>query len=162
MDNKFSWDIHFWLGKETSQDESGTAAILSVDLDDSLGGVPVQYREVQDHESNKFLAHFKSGIRYLPGGIESGFKQVTDEHETRLFQVKGIKNIRVKQVDLSVKAMNKGDCFILDAGNVIMVYVGVKSKRMERLKAIQAANQIRDQDHGGRATITIIGKNFQY
>lgn len=157
---KFNWDIHFWLGTKTTQDESGAAAILSVDLDDQLGGAPVQYREVQEHESQKFLALFKSGLRYLPGGIQSGFQHFEKSNEKRLFQVKGAKNIRVKQVDLSVKAMNKGDCFIIDAGDNIIVYVGAKSKRMERLKAIQAANQIRDQDHAGRSKIQIAGKFF--
>lgn len=54
--------------------------------------------------------------------------------------------------------MNKGDCFILDAGNEIYVYVGAQAKRVEKLKAISAANQIRDQDHNGRARVQIIGK----
>ncbi|GJQ68568.1 hypothetical protein Trydic_g14415 [Trypoxylus dichotomus] len=153
----FSWDVHFWLGKETSQDESGAAAILTVQLDDHLGGGPVQYREVQNHESQTFLSHFKNGVRYAAGGVASGFTTVNrDEFETRLFQVKGKKNIRVKQVEPSIASMNQGDCFILDVGKTIYVYVGEASKRIERLKAISAANDIRDQDHSGRGNVLII------
>ena len=54
--------------------------------------------------------------------------------------------------------MNKGDCFVLDAGKTIYVYMGNGSKKVERLKAIQAANLVRDQDHGGKAKIVILGK----
>lgn len=74
-----------------------------------------------------------------------------------MFQVKGKRNIRVREVALSISSMNTGDCFILDAGNDIYVYVGKKSKRLEKLKAISAANQIRDQDHAGRSRVHIIG-----
>ncbi len=60
---------------------------------------------------------------------------------------------------MSVRSMNKGDCFILDTPTLIWVYVGKFSKRVEKLKAIQAANQIRDQDHGGRIKIQMIEPN---
>lgn len=151
------WDIHFWLGSQTTQDEAGAAAILSVQLDDQLGGDPVQHREKQDHESQAFLSYFKSGVRYEAGGVSSGFRHVDpQQQETRLFQVKGSRNIRVKEVDPNFASLNKGDCFILDKGSKIFVYVGSKAKRVEKLKATAAANQIRDQDHGGKPRVTIV------
>ena len=64
-DTALEWDIHFWLGNETSQDEAGVAAYKTVELDDSLGGAPIQYREVQKHESKKFLDMFPGKIGFL-------------------------------------------------------------------------------------------------
>lgn len=96
--------------------------------------------------------------------MASGFNHVTTNAvgEKRLFQVKGKRNVRVRQVALSIASMNKGDCFILDAGNAIHIYVGPTAKRVEKLKAISAANQIRDQDHNGRATVQILGNFIIY
>lgn len=96
-----AWDIHFWLGKFTTQDEAGTAAYKTVELDDMLGGAAVQHREVQGHESELFLSYFqkKGGIRLLEGGVESGFKHVEPtKYSPRLLWVKGKNNVRVVQV----------------------------------------------------------------
>ncbi len=85
-----SHNIHFWLGAETSQDEAGIAAYKTVELDEGLGGGPVQYREVQGNESATFVALFKNrgGLEYLPGGVESGFRKVDrDAYVTRLLMV---------------------------------------------------------------------------
>lgn len=51
-------------GDETSQDEKGSVAIFMTQLDDFLGGKPVQFTEFQNNESVTFLGYFKKGIKY--------------------------------------------------------------------------------------------------
>ena len=81
------------------QDEAGTAAIKTVELDAALGGRAVQYREVQEHETDLFLSYFKPCIIPMEGGVASGFKKVEVEKvEPRLFIVKGRRAVRVSQV----------------------------------------------------------------
>ncbi|KAJ8706515.1 hypothetical protein PYW07_012593 [Mythimna separata] len=158
-ESNLSWDIHFWIGSKTSQDEAGSAAVLTVNMDDEqFHGAAIQHREAQGYESKQFLDYFQPAIRYLDGGHASGFNHVTinEGAEKRLFQIKGKRNVRVKQVAVSFDSLNKGDCFVFDYEHEIFLYVGENAKSVERLKAIQVANQIRDQDHNGRANIEII------
>jgi len=153
---KLVYAIHFWLGCESSQDETGIAAYKTVELDDSLGGGPSQYREVQESESALFLSYFKhsGGIEYLPGGIDSGFKKVErDVYETRLLHCKGKRTVRVKQVPLAASSLCKGDVFILDKGLTIWIFNGPTSNKYERVKAAEIAQHIKDDERGGRATV---------
>ena len=53
------YDAHFWIGKESSQDEYATAAYKTVELDTYLKDAAIQYREVEGAESAKFLSYFK-------------------------------------------------------------------------------------------------------
>ena len=81
------------------KDEAGTAAVKTVELDAVLGGRAVQHREIQGHESDKFLSYFKPCIIPLEGGVASGFKTPEEEvFETRLYTCKGKRAIRLKQV----------------------------------------------------------------
>ena len=79
---------------------------------------PVQYREVQGHESPLFLSYFKDkGLTYLPGGVASGFRQVQkDVYPTRLLHLKGARVVRASEVPLSSSSLNLNDVFILDKG----------------------------------------------
>uniref|UniRef100_A0A8C0YH93 Scinderin like a n=1 Tax=Cyprinus carpio carpio TaxID=630221 RepID=A0A8C0YH93_CYPCA len=116
-----SYNVHMWLGNECSQDEGGAAAIFSMQLDDHLGGAPVQYREVQNNESVTFLGYFKTGIKYKQGGVASGFQHVvTNEMDVkRLLHIKGRRAIRATEVNMSWASFNRGDCFIIDLGKAL-------------------------------------------
>ncbi|CAG5896928.1 unnamed protein product [Menidia menidia] len=153
-----SYYIHMWLGQECSNDESGAAAIFATQLDDFLGGGPVQFREVQNNESNTFLGYFKSGIKYQKGGVASGFNHVVtnDMNVKRLLHVKGRRVIRATEVDMSWSSFNKGDCFIIDLGKDVYQWCGSECNRFERLKASQVTIDIRDNERNGRAKVHMV------
>uniref|UniRef100_A0AAQ4PIS0 Gelsolin n=2 Tax=Gasterosteus aculeatus aculeatus TaxID=481459 RepID=A0AAQ4PIS0_GASAC len=151
------FDLHFWLGDFCTQDERGSAAIFTVQMDDFLGGKPIQYREVQGYESKTFLGYFKSGIKYMKGGVASGFKHVVTNEVVmqRLLQVKGRRSVRATEVAVSWDSFNQGDCFILDLGAEIYQWCGSHSNRFEKLKATQVAKGIRDNERNGRAQVYV-------
>lgn len=61
----------------------------------------MQYRELQGHESDKFLSYFKPCIIPLEGGVATGFKKVEEEEfETRLYICRGKRVVRLKQVGM--------------------------------------------------------------
>ncbi|XP_073808688.1 scinderin like a isoform X1 [Danio rerio] len=127
-------------------------------LDDHLGGAPVQYREVQNNESVTFLGYFKTGIKYKQGGVSSGFNHVvSNEMNTkRVLHIKGRRAIRATEVNMSWASFNHGDCFILDLGKDIYQWCGSKCNRFERLKASEVSIGIRDNERNGRATLHIV------
>lgn len=151
------YDLHYWQGSECSQDESGAAAIFAVQMDDFLRGAPIQYREVQGHESSTFTGYFKTGLKYMKGGVASGFNHVeTNEVEVRrLLQVQGRRVVRATEVPVGWDSFNQGDGFILDLGQVIILWFGSHSNRFERLKATKVAKGIRDNERCGRAKLLI-------
>ena len=162
--NKKSWDLHFWLGKDSSADEQGAAAILAVQLDDFLGGEPIQYREVENYESPQFKSYFKSGIIYKEGGVKSGFNHVKTNdfsHVKRLLHIKGKRNVKAREVKFSWDSFNQGDSFIIDIGHLLIVFNAKESNKIEQMKANTLAKDIRDRERGGRARIEIVdGQNL--
>uniref|UniRef100_A0A671T0L8 Gelsolin-like n=1 Tax=Sinocyclocheilus anshuiensis TaxID=1608454 RepID=A0A671T0L8_9TELE len=153
-----SYNVHMWLGNECSQDEGGAAAIFAMQLDDHLGGAPVQYREVQNNESVTFLGYFKTGIKYKQGGVASGFQHVVtnDMNVKRLLHIKGRRAIRATEVNMSWASFNRGDCFIIDLGKDIYQWCGSDCNRFEQLKASEVAIGIRDNERNGRASLHMV------
>ncbi|KAH7302617.1 hypothetical protein KP509_23G079800 [Ceratopteris richardii] len=153
----YHYDVHFWLGKSTSQDEAGTAAIKTVELDAALGGRAVQYREVQGHETDMFLSYFKPCIIPVEGGVASGFKKVeAEKFEPRLYVCKGRRVVRVKEVPYSRSSLNHDDVFILDTEFKIYQFNGATSNIQERAKALEVVQYIKDTYHDGKCDVAVI------
>ncbi|KAJ4971919.1 hypothetical protein NE237_005018 [Protea cynaroides] len=153
----YLYDIHYWIGKDTTQDEAGTAAIKTVELDAALGGRAVQHRELQGHESDKFLSYFKPCIIPLEGGVASGFKTPEEEKfETRLYVCRGKRNIRLKQVPFARSSLNHDDVFILDTESKIYQFNGANSNIQERAKALEVTQFLKEKYHEGTCDVAIV------
>ncbi|XP_048476707.1 macrophage-capping protein-like [Rhincodon typus] len=92
------------------------------------------------------------------GGVESGFQKVPSGPALvrRLYHVKGKRNVRAKQVDMSWSSFNTGDCFILDLGQNIYQWCGSLSNMYEKQKAGEFASSIRDVERRGKAQVIFV------
>ncbi|KAK4160838.1 hypothetical protein QBC43DRAFT_324718 [Cladorrhinum sp. PSN259] len=154
---KLIHDIFFWLGAQTSQDEAGTAAYKTVELDSFLNGAATQHRELQDNPSDMFLGLFPR-MTILRGGVASGFRHVgkkEKEEVTTLLRVfkrpttssiaggRSADSVIVYEVEPTWQSLDEGDVFILDKGDKIWVWQGAKCSPMEKAKAAQVVHDMK-------------------
>ncbi|XP_075879660.1 scinderin like a [Nelusetta ayraudi] len=157
------YNVHAWMGSNSSQDESCAAAIIMTQMDTHLGNYPNQFIEYEGDEGEIFQRYFKTGIVYKKGGVASGFNHVVaNEHrEKRLLKVKGRRHIRATEGQLSWSSFNSSDSFIIILDLQIYVWCGNKSNRFERLKANELAIAIRDTEMSGRGEKEIIDEGSE-
>ena len=104
--------------------------------------------EFQAKESSHFLSYFKDKPQYVqPKELKKvDFNAIATLKQSRkLYQLKGKKNVRVRQVEVSHKSLNSGDVFILDADDLIYQWNGKFSSRMEKAKALDLTTRLRDE-----------------
>lgn len=161
--DELNHDIHFWIGKHSTQDEYGTAAYKTVELDTFHDDKPIQHREVQGYESALFKSYF-SDISLLKGGAESGFKRVLPkEYTSRLIKVsrneaKGRgRTVKITCCEVGFNRANitPADVFVIDLGNKIIRYDGEDSSHDERFSSMQYCNKIMGA-RGGKCRMEII------
>ncbi|PHH64282.1 hypothetical protein CDD81_4766 [Ophiocordyceps australis] len=141
--DKLGHDIFFWLGAHTTQDEAGTAAYKTVELDEFLHGAATQHREVQQAPSEAFLALFPR-IKISAGGVRSGFRHVEREPDEvqrrqqnvllRVFTPVG-SSVVAHEVEPTWRSLDDGDVFVLDTGDKMWVWQGTRSSPMEKARA---------------------------
>jgi len=158
------YNVHFWLGKDTTQDEAGSAAIKTVELDDYFGDLPVQFRQVQGHETKEFLDLWDH-MQILEGGEESGFRKVgPKEYKTRLIHVESRKKknkrvVHCDEVPVSIESLNNCDAFILDAGLKIYDFRPENCNVWEKRAANDYVNQLKSERAKVEANIVVWGES---
>ncbi|OAA57577.1 actin-binding protein [Niveomyces insectorum RCEF 264] len=159
-------DIFFWLGAHTSQDEAGTAAYKTVELDAFLRDAATQHRELQASPSAAFLALFPHRLTIRRGGVATGFTHVTETVEAarahkavllllRVFQQPsrvgggsgGSGGIVVHEVEPTPSSLDDDDVFVLDAGDTVYVWQGRHSRPREKAAAAGVAEDLRTPAH---------------
>jgi len=149
---KLKHRIHFWLGHKSTQDERGTAAYKTVELEDLLGGEPAQFREVQHHESHEFIDLFKGKIHLLAGGVGSGFNHMKPEaYAPRLLWIKGLGKrgqVQVVEVDCKGSSLCESDSFVLDGGLKLWQWNGANAGIFEKRKAGDVVTELYEERNG--------------
>ncbi|KAI0503340.1 putative actin-binding protein Fragmin [Xylaria bambusicola] len=150
-EEKLGYDVYFWLGSKTTQDEAGTAAYKTVELDEYLHGAATQHRELQNELSDDFVALFPR-IRMLSGGIASGFTHVEIEEELKETQMllrvfkhpsaKRADSVMVYEVEPIWESLDEDDVFILERHDKIWVWQGKNCSPMEKAKAAQVVHDM--------------------
>ncbi|KAF2787272.1 gelsolin repeat-containing protein [Melanomma pulvis-pyrius CBS 109.77] len=150
--DKLVHEIYFWLGLHTSQDEAGTAAYKTVELDEFLRGSATQHRELQTSPSDAFARLFPR-LKILRGGVKSGFAHVEVNEEQphvdtllRVFKhpspAAGRDAVLVHEVEPTWRSLDEEDVFVLDRGDKIWVWQGRKCAPMEKMRAAQVVNDL--------------------
>jgi len=153
--DELKYDVHFWIGKYSTQDEYGTAAYKTVELDTFLDDKPIQHREVQGHESALFKSYFET-MKLLKGGADTGFNRVLPEAYTpRMMHVKKLsaRTISCTEVGMKKGNLKSGDVFIIDNGTNIYQWNGSSCTHDEKFKA---ATEITKMKESRKATVSTI------
>jgi hypothetical protein len=151
-----AWIIYFWQGRESTKDEIGASALLAKELDDEMGGAPVQVRVVQGKEPLHFRALFKGSMVIHEGGKAGGFKNVKSEDTfdtdgIALFHVKGtstqdVVGVQTKEVAASLNSM---DSFVLITPTHVYCWQGKGSNDEEKASAMKIAEMLKTHSFGG-------------
>lgn len=153
-----SYNLHFWLGQNTTLDEAGTAAYKTVELDDHLHGKPVQFREVQGFESPQFISYFPK-FTSLKGGVFTGFHHVVDPPPLNILKLYRVTLSRfpsstrasrftstliVREVAAQASSLIAGDAYVLDKGTEVWQLNTTASAGQEKYKAAEFAQSLVD------------------
>lgn len=100
------------------------------------------------------MSHFKGGIKYLNGGVDSGFKHhVPETHVPELLRVKGKRYPRVFPVEVKASELCESDCFVLDLGDDIYIWQGSACDDHEKVAALNYSIDLKNHMRQAQAKL---------
>nr|XP_026691596.1 villin-1-like isoform X2 [Ciona intestinalis] len=139
--------LHYWTGKTSSRSIRNKASEFTVKLYAQQSCLTTQYREVQGFESTEFEKYFKRGLIYVRGEVREdepeGFPHF---HVKRIFHVNGEFPTRAAEVDFAWSSFVRNDVFLIDIGNVIMIWRGHDCTDRQLAKGMMLAKMIKTFD----------------
>lgn len=148
--------IYYWLGEHATLDKGMCAAVHAVGLRNHLNASCRTIREEMNDESEEFLTLFGEEVMYIDGARTStGFYTCEKPpHVTRLYRtlVNGT-CVEMEPVPLSVDSLDPRYCFLLDAGDIIWIWSGVKSRITVANKTRLFAERLNKRDRKGKSEI---------
>ncbi|KAJ6239296.1 villin [Anaeramoeba flamelloides] len=82
--------------------------------------------------------------------------QISVNYNFKLYQIRGKKNIRITLVEPTIESLNKEDVFIIETKQIIYIWCGENSNRIERGVGLDFGNKIKTQVHSGRPKLVTL------
>uniref|UniRef100_A0A8C5BKG5 Scinderin like b n=1 Tax=Gadus morhua TaxID=8049 RepID=A0A8C5BKG5_GADMO len=136
--------IYTWQGLKCTQDELAASAFLTVKLDDSMGGSPVQVRVTQGQEPAHLMSLFQGKPMMIHSGGTSRKGGQTSAAGKRLFQ------LRQGTTRPCASNLNTNDVFVLKAPDATVVWQGLGASEEE----VAAAKHVVDALGGSVSNVT--------
>jgi villin 1/advillin len=139
--------VYFWQGRDSSINERGASALLTIDVSKEAGGDALQIRVLQQKESRHFLAMFPQGMIIHKGKLVERTAAVKKQclYDIRLLNDdNAYPRLRAVECgDQSPNNLNSNHCFIsFTAPSKIIIWNGKHSTSEERNFAKNVANRL--------------------
>lgn len=162
VSSKLTVAVHHWIGRESTADKWGCAAVYAVMLNTFLGGGCSIHREEEEDETSAFVSYFGRDLEYLYGGTDSAFLPVEQiKYEPRLYQLQRVVGRRrnryyARRVELSGDALTQTEVFVLDDKSRVYLWFGAKADRVHRHNGLEFATKIMNFDHHCQSRLVLL------
>ena len=121
-----------------------------------LNGLPVEYRELQSHESPQFLSYFPHKFLLQRGGVATGFHHVSSPPPDTTRRLYRVTNLTIREVPAEGSSVVQGDAYVLDMGKHVWQFNAKGSVGKERFRAAEFVRELVEGRMGG-AEVTVFG-----